>query len=428
MGASVRWRLAAMMVLVYAVQGAWWPMLAVHLQELGISGRGRGWIFATLSIASLATPLGAGQVADRLLATQRLLSLMYGLGAGLLLLVATGAIAGTGPLFATLLIYWLLLAPSYSLTNSLAFRNLERPREQFGGVRMWGTIGWMAVGWLVTGVLEVRGPGRSGHGVYEVFWVAAAAAAIACLYVQTLPHTPPLASGRRGIDLGEVRDLLRRPGVAPFLFAAFGVSMTTPFVYQAVPPYLQYLGLPRARVASAMTLGQILEVFALGSLPLVLRRLGHRRTLAAGIGAWIVYYGILAAHPPLALAFVAISMNGLAIALFHVAGPMFLDSQAPPHLRASSQGFYMLITTGLGTLTGCLLAGEITTRIGVGPGLFVAPVLINLSMLAAFVYAFPRGDRLSSHEAGDVAKTPTLDRPRGAAAVLGKLSPDPGKG
>jgi len=36
------WRLAAMMALVYAVQGSFWPLLAVHLQDLGLNGRSRG--------------------------------------------------------------------------------------------------------------------------------------------------------------------------------------------------------------------------------------------------------------------------------------------------------------------------------------------------------------------------------------------------
>jgi hypothetical protein len=49
-----------MMALVYAVQGSFWPLLAVHLADLGIHGRERGRIFATLAIGSLAVPLGAG--------------------------------------------------------------------------------------------------------------------------------------------------------------------------------------------------------------------------------------------------------------------------------------------------------------------------------------------------------------------------------
>ena len=36
------WRLAAMMALIYAVQGSFWPLLAVHLQDLGLNGRFSG--------------------------------------------------------------------------------------------------------------------------------------------------------------------------------------------------------------------------------------------------------------------------------------------------------------------------------------------------------------------------------------------------
>ena len=66
-----------MMALVYAVQRSFWPLLAVHLADLGNRGRERGWIFATLAIGSLAVPLGAGQLVDRFMATQRLLTLTY---------------------------------------------------------------------------------------------------------------------------------------------------------------------------------------------------------------------------------------------------------------------------------------------------------------------------------------------------------------
>ena len=66
-----------MMALVYAVQGSFWPLLAVHLADLGIYGRDRGWIFATLAIGLLSVPLGAGQLVDRFMATQRLLTLTY---------------------------------------------------------------------------------------------------------------------------------------------------------------------------------------------------------------------------------------------------------------------------------------------------------------------------------------------------------------
>src|SRR5208337_233528 len=170
------WRLAAMMALVYAVQGSFWPLLAVHLQDLGLNGRSRGWIFATLAMGSVIVPLGAGQLVDRLMRTQRFLAIAYALGAALLFLS-----------------FWMIIAPSYGLCNSLAMRHLDDPGRQFGGIRLWGTIGWMAAGWLVSVAMGWTGANRTGGGSYEAFLIAMVLSIIVALYCLTLPDTPPLA-------------------------------------------------------------------------------------------------------------------------------------------------------------------------------------------------------------------------------------------
>ncbi len=92
MNAPKPWKLAAMMALVFGVQGSFWPLLAVHLADLGISGRARGWIFATLALGSAVIPLGAGQLADRWMATEKMVC-TSGFGA-LLGNVLAGEIAG----------------------------------------------------------------------------------------------------------------------------------------------------------------------------------------------------------------------------------------------------------------------------------------------------------------------------------------------
>lgn len=101
---GTRSRLALMMALGYGVQGAWWPALAVHLDGLGIGERGRGLIFATIAIAGLFTPPLAGRIADRWLSAQRLMAILYAVGAILLGLVATGVGRTVGVLFPLLLI------------------------------------------------------------------------------------------------------------------------------------------------------------------------------------------------------------------------------------------------------------------------------------------------------------------------------------
>ena len=110
MNRGVRWRMAGMMALVYAGQGAFWPLLAVHLKDLGIDGRARGWIFATMALGSFAMPLGAGQLVDRLLPAECFLALAYALGTGFLLVLARGLTTQPAAHFALLLIYWQITA------------------------------------------------------------------------------------------------------------------------------------------------------------------------------------------------------------------------------------------------------------------------------------------------------------------------------
>jgi MFS family permease len=413
-----------MMALVYAVQGAFWPLLAVHLRDLGIDGRARGWIFATMALGSFLMPLGAGQLVDRLMPAQRFLSLSYALGTGFLLAFACGVTNQPLILFALFLAYWLIIAPSYSMSAALALRNLAHPGREFGRVRLWGTVSWMVVGWLVSGVLVWSGAARHGGGAYEAFWLAAGFSLLLAGYSLTLPHTPPLATSDRSASVpGEAIALIRRPTVAIFLSTAFGVSLTMPFVYQVMPTYLESRGLPRAWVSSAMTLGQWPEIATLAALPWLFRRLDYKGTLAVGIGAWAVRYGSLALDPPLSVAILGIPLHGVGIACFTVGGQVFLDGEAPGHRRASAQALLVVLTSGMGMLLGSLLAGEIVDRFaGDYVKVFLIPCVIDLALLIYFCAGF-RPDA-ANPDWTDTTRTPlpwTNDAVRGAAPHVGNL-------
>ncbi len=378
---------------VYAVQGAWWPLLAVHLQDLGIPGRMRGLIFGTLALSSLLTPLAVGHLADRRVAAERLFTVIFALGSGLLLVLASGAVHGSWALFLLFLAYWLITAPGFSIASTIALRNVPNPSTDFGKVRLWGTVGWMGVGWLVSIVMFARGTGGNGHGTYEAFAIAALiSASMSFFAIFALPHTPPLSAP--GIDrsrfaFADIFRVISRPTVGLALALAFGANVTSPFVYQVVPAYLRALGLDRAWVGSAMSLSQVLEIVVLLVLTRLLSRFGFRIVLTCGLLAWACYHGIMALHPPLWLAIVTLPVQGLAIACFQITMLMYLDAQSPSDLRASTQALYVTMTSGLGSLVGSLLAGESVARAGgVTEDVFRAPFLINGCLLFLFVLFF----------------------------------------
>lgn len=408
----MRGQLAIMMGLLYAVQGAWFPLLAVHLKDLGISGEARGWIFATFALGSLAAPLGAGQLADRRVAADRLMLLIYALAAILLGVMASGWIGGAIPIFTLFLLYWVIVAPGSSLGNTIALRNLERPRAQFGGVRLWGTIGWMVAGWIVAQTMAMTGSDNGPRGASEAFAVGAVLAAVLAVFCLRLPRTPPLASSGSGWGWAEAatdaRMLLRQPIVGLYFITAFGVTLTLPYMFQVQPPYLESIGLPRRWIAPAMTLGQLPEIAALWALPWMLRRFGDRGTLALGIAAWVVRYGSLALDPPLWIALVGIPLHGIGIACFTIAGQMFLDGQAPPHRRAGAQGLHTVITAGLGALLGNLLAGAVVGQSGDTAVVFLVPFAVNALLLITWVGLARRAAR-RSHPLPEPSPEPQVD-------------------
>src|SRR5512141_859330 len=78
-------QLSALMFMEYAVWGAWMPVLAARLLgPLQMSGKQTGWIYATLPLASMISPLLAGQLADKYVDTRWILAACHALGVVLL--------------------------------------------------------------------------------------------------------------------------------------------------------------------------------------------------------------------------------------------------------------------------------------------------------------------------------------------------------
>ena len=76
-----RSRLAVMMFLEYVIWGSWLPLLALYLTDvLQFSGAEVGWVFATPAVACLVGLFVGGQVADRVISTEKLLAMCHVVG------------------------------------------------------------------------------------------------------------------------------------------------------------------------------------------------------------------------------------------------------------------------------------------------------------------------------------------------------------
>ncbi len=165
---SLKLKLSVMMLLQYAIWGAWLPLLWPYLSEyVGMSGKEIGTLFSVGAVGAIVAPFIAGQIADRYFNTEKFLGLSHIVGAVLVYQLAS--ITGYWAFLAFSLLYSLIYSPTLSLTNSLAFHHLPDRDRDFGRVRVWGTVGWILVGIGIGQWLAARHTLSAAEARAEVF-------------------------------------------------------------------------------------------------------------------------------------------------------------------------------------------------------------------------------------------------------------------
>src|SRR5207237_3998996 len=113
--AFVKTRLGAMMFLEYGVWGSWYVTITTYLTStLHFSGTQAGAVFGTASVASLVSPFFVGLVADRFFATERVMAVLYVLGA--ICMFALTKVTTFASVYALVLAFCLCYFPTIALT------------------------------------------------------------------------------------------------------------------------------------------------------------------------------------------------------------------------------------------------------------------------------------------------------------------------
>src|SRR5207302_5436834 len=92
-------------------------------------------------------------------------------------------------------------------------------------------------------------------------------------------------------------------------------------------------------------------------LPVGLTRLGTKWMLVIGMLAWCARYAVFSWGNVSAVVGLGLPLHGICYDFFFVVAYLYVDRQAPSHLRASAQGLITFITLGVGWFLGNLVSG-----------------------------------------------------------------------
>ena len=398
---TVKLRLSVMMFLQYAIWGSWAPVLSAYLQnDLGFSGIQIGVIYSLLPLATIISPFIAGQVADRLFASEKLIGILQLSGGVVLLFVAS--ITDYSMMVWVMLFYSLLYAPTLALTNSIAMINMEDTEKDFGTIRVWGTIGWIVAGlslafWRSLAadqqMLALQGDTLVLAGIFSLVMGALAFG---------LPHTPPQKEGASPWAFLEALKMFKSRNMVVFFIISFIVATELQFYYVLTAPFLtsDQIGISGTRISGVMVIAQLAEIVVMAfMLPKFLPKYGIRKVMMMGILAWPIRYAIFAIGGPTWLVVASLTLHGFCYVFFFTAAFIYIDEVAPKGIRHSAQSMITLILLGFGNYLGSIFSGMVQsyyTTIESGTnwtGVFLIPFYLTMASAIAFVIFFKEESR-----------------------------------
>jgi MFS transporter, PPP family, 3-phenylpropionic acid transporter len=336
---------------LFAGIASFFPFLVLYYQELGLSGKQIGGLTALLPLVTVfATPFW-GAIAD--------VSRRYKL---LLLLLIVGCIASVFLLSSTT-VYVLLLAfvavfafcsgPIMPLIDSSVLTSLGERKQDYGKLRLWGTVGFGLMSPLA-GWLTERYNLHLSFYLYMIF-LAITLGLVIFFPIQRASLRKPL-----GTDLFEFRNRAWLMFLITIFIGGIGLAVSGNYFLL----HMKNLGIPQSYIGLALTFA------TLGELPFmmfghrILRRYPAKTLLLVALFALclrLIGYSLAVApwH------FLAVQLlHGPTFALIWIAGISYADALSPSHLKATGQGLFSSTLSGLGGTVGAFTGGILYDAVG----------------------------------------------------------------
>ncbi|MFW6254212.1 MAG: MFS transporter [Chitinivibrionales bacterium] len=396
----VKFKLSAVLFLLFCSMGALTPIMSLYLtSHLGFSGTQTGFILSFSAAASFVVPVIGAIVADRAVSSERLFTILAFICSGAILMMAH--VRSFIPFAATYLLYIVVNGPLANLSNTIIFHHSPNRRKGYGGIRVWGTVGWMAVAWII--LLSGVKTGSQTNSLTVVFYFAAAFAAILGLASFSIPVTIS-KDQRKRIELfpRDSLNVIRRPEIMLLMGLGMMNFILDRFFLFGASPFLEQIGVQEKMILPMMTLGQALEIPAMFLLGYIISRWGIRTILITGAVTNMCRYLLLMNADTEFLAGAGILFHGPSYTFLFATAFIFLDSRVNRFSRAGVHQIYGLVTGGIGTFLGNILAGVTADMVTDGAGVvnfqrfwkgaFGGSVLVLVFILLTFRYTMPADD------------------------------------
>jgi PPP family 3-phenylpropionic acid transporter len=341
----------AVYFLYSAAFGIFVTYINLYYQSIGLSGTQIGLINTLSPLVGIFSGALWGMVNDR-----------FGRIRLLLLVTATGAILSVLGLsraqtFLSIMplagLYSLFTSPIPPLLDNINLSLLGGRHEQYGRQRIYASLGYIVTTWGFGFILQ-------RIGLSYLFISCALFMLLMCLALTWLPNRPVTwtQSLRHGLTA-----LIRQPDWIFFSASVFLLWIASSGMYNFLGIYLKSLGGSDSLVGMSSSLGAITEAPIMFFSAFLVGKFGSKRLLYAGFFLYAVRMLLYSLMPSPIWALPIALMHGSSFGFFWIASVTHVNSLAPDHLKATSQGLFWT-TMNLANLVGSPISGVLYDRIG----------------------------------------------------------------
>jgi PPP family 3-phenylpropionic acid transporter len=372
------WRLSSFYFWYYAALGGFTPYFAQWLHDHGqdafaISVLLGVWyatrIFAPPAWSTLATRSGRPLVLLRA-------------GAVLTIVGFAGFLFARDfmPLFGVMLAFSFFYNAIMPQFEALTLDTLHGRREDYGRIRVWGSIGFILVTLGYGALLEIGGSDWLPWLMLPLYIATAASTFV--------NRAPPVGLHAHEPAPGSIWSALSRPGVARFLAIALLMQVGFGPYYVFFTLFLAEHGHGTATIGALWALGVLAEIVLFLLAPALLRRHSPRNLLLVCLGATAARWALTAIFPDRLEVLVVLQLlHALSFGVFHACCMQLVAAHFPGRRSNQGQALLYAVGAGVGGVAGAILAGA-AWELGGGGASFA---LGAIAAAAGFVIALRLG-------------------------------------
>jgi MFS transporter, PPP family, 3-phenylpropionic acid transporter len=378
--------------LYWGGSAAFMAYIALYYESVNLSGRQIGQLTSIPFFISLVSSVVFGFLSDTSRRNHLLLRITT---VGLICVLLVFPRAQTfWLLFPTALIYSVFQAPANPILDDTTLNALEKP-ENYGKVRMGGSIGWGLVV-LLTGVLI----DNLGFGIPVIFYINIAFLLIFFLLIGLIPS--PKKAAAENVEkptLKTLRKMLINPGVLLLFVVIIIWGMGEASISNFLFLHIKQLGGSSTLMGAALSISLVGEIVTFNFANRIQKKIGEFRMVLLAFVVLIIWLSGLSLikDPNLIPAFQI--FGGAGFALIQSGSVAYINRKAPRELGATAQALRGGLYAGLGVGVGTIISGVLYEFFG-SSMMYRIMVVIQICGLIFGVFVYLRDHRNRTSKTG----------------------------